>query len=207
MDRLRHALTAWAPLAAALALGVFYVVVLVLVRTPSSALSREYQMFYIDHELLHWPGDAGLETHLGEVIDFTRERMHADRNWTWLEHQGIWTKAGRAQVYLSLEGDRFGSHDLTALVEMQIAFPVTAEASQHVILAVDGARVGETTLPGTGVTQWRVIIPASSLRADAPTELSFKLPNCQRPGFMPELSHARCPGVMLRRLTLDASGN
>ncbi|CAG9260993.1 exported hypothetical protein [Paraburkholderia unamae] len=123
---------------AALALGALYCATAWYALHP--AVSREYDLYYLRHQLRTWPGNGGLAYRPGERIDFSRTLPWLSRTgWSNPERWGTWTDGDSASLYLTLPGRP--ASNMTLRVQGR-GFVDARHPVQSVRVVVNGIAVG-----------------------------------------------------------------
>ena len=123
------------------------------------AVSEEYHLYYIEKELIDWPGDGGLMYTLGDELCYGIEIEHPSasvgRGWSAREERGIWTMVGEAVLYLDFSEAILETKAdfLTMHIELAQWFTERAE------VIVNGETIGTIT-PSAGINLYELTFPA-----------------------------------------------
>jgi hypothetical protein len=142
-------------LGTAVALGPLYCVVAWLAFHP--AVSREYDLYYLKHELRIWPRANGLQYRPGERLDFSKTLPYLSRaGWSDPESWGTWTDGDSASLFLDLPA--VPDTDMALHVEGR-AFVDTLHPTQSVRVVVNGKNVGLLEYTSQKMLTQTLIVP------------------------------------------------
>lgn len=118
------------------------VYLLILWRGMHPTVSDEYRLYYIEKELIDWPGDGGLMYTLGDELLFGVEIEQPSKSvghgWSAREERGIWTIGGEAVLYLDLSDVALEARTDILTLHMELAQWFT----EQVEVIVNGKSIG-----------------------------------------------------------------
>jgi hypothetical protein len=151
--------------AAAVALVPLYCVVAWLAFHPT--VSREYDLYYLKHELRIWPRANGLQYRPGDRLDFSKTLPYLSRKgWSDPESWGTWTDGDSASLFLDLPA--LPDTDMALQVEGR-AFVDAVHPVQSVRVVVNGKNVGLLEYTSQKMLTQTLIVPQhafSSLKVE-----------------------------------------
>lgn len=122
------------------------------------SVSEEYRLYYIEKELIDWPGDGGLVYTLGEELLFGAENEQPSKSvgsgWSAREERGIWTMGREAVLYLDFSDAVLDTQTDALTMHMELAQWFT----ESVEVVVNGELIG-TIAPSSDIYSYELPLP------------------------------------------------